>query len=301
MILDSSIHNHAGNTSQYRRDGAPHNWEALKAGGVIAAAVRLTVGRYYVDPWGDYDFKAGQDAGVPMTFYHVGVPGQEPAAQVDNFLRAAGACLPDWAVVFDWEIQNEFYGPANTAIGQACYDYHIANLPRVHSIGAGCYTNQNVGNLVRNHRNAWLWVASPGEGGSYNPAPAPSLPRPWVIAPPVVWSEPLDNPPYVIWQRSWKHGYPGIVDPTCDMSEYNGELEEFRVRFRLDVPGQEPPPGSEDYYAVTKAGYNIRSLPIIEDHTDIGNAEGGKWVHVVGSSGDFLKVEAWIHEGGLDA
>lgn len=278
--LDSSVHNHAGNSSTTSRDGAPHDWRRLKADGVDYAAVRMTVGRYYRDPWGPYDLQAGQDAGIYMTGYHVPVPGQDNAAQVGNFMAHLGGLQPDYSVVIDFEIINDFL----RSHGQSCFDYHVANLPRVNSQLPLTYTNQNVGNYLSNARGTRLWVSNPGAGGSYNTADQPAMPR--------LWED------WVIWQRSWTQGFDGIVDPTVDLNEYHGTLDEFRFEFGI-VGGGEPVPPPDVSYATTRAGYNIRAEPLVEATTDMGNTQGGCKVKVLRVMGDWRQVEAWIHAGGL--
>jgi len=243
--FDTSYNNHKHGT-------APHDWGAIYAAGYHYVAIRCTVGRYYRDPWFHADYEGAKAAGLLVTAYTVPVPDQDDPPQVANFLAHLGARPLDWPIAIDMEIR-----PASVP-GRAMrtFDYHVYNLPRVNGQMPLTYTNQAYANqYLKSTLGTRLWVASPGSGGLYNTAPKPTMPK--------LWKD------YVIWQRSWSETIPGIVDPTVDLDEYPGTLEQFRAEFGISMP--EPPGGDKLKYRVTASPYlNVRSGPGT-NFPDVGN------------------------------
>jgi GH25 family lysozyme M1 (1,4-beta-N-acetylmuramidase) len=72
-------------------DGKRINWAQVAAAGYRFAAVKVTEGDYYVNPWAATDLSAAKAAGLYVTAYHFAIPNVSGgAAQARYALRYAG-------------------------------------------------------------------------------------------------------------------------------------------------------------------------------------------------------------------
>lgn len=96
---------------------------------VVAAAVRVSVSDYYLDPQTVVHAARWHEAGVPVIGYHVNRPGQPIDASIGNFKvgldRARQAIAGfDWAgIVLDSELDS---GQPPAVIRQDCYEHAVA-------------------------------------------------------------------------------------------------------------------------------------------------------------------------------
>ncbi len=104
-------------TSQYPA-GAPIDWAAVAASGIGFAAVKVTEGTYYSNPFAATDLAQAQAAGLAVVAYGFAIPNStdgssSPAAQADYLLNQLGTASRTVPVMLDVEY--------NPYAGGECY------------------------------------------------------------------------------------------------------------------------------------------------------------------------------------
>lgn len=142
-----------------------------------------------------------------------------------------------------------------------------------------------------------LWTAHYNSGIT-----EPLIPDDWgKVANPRTWT---------FWQWSadgnGKGALHGVESYSIDLDRYNGSIAQFNNRFKTDIkPLGEvtppPPPPSTDpikpLYRVKFSGtaLNVRGGPGAE-YTDLGEITTNAVVPIVEESGDWVRIDGWIHK-----
>ncbi len=113
-------------TTQYP-GGAPINWSQVAASGVGFAAVKVTEGNYYTNPFALTDLAGAEQAGLAVAAYAFAIPNGDgrhgssnPAAQANYLLSHLGGYASTVPLMVDIE-----YDPyASSDHGNECYGLH---------------------------------------------------------------------------------------------------------------------------------------------------------------------------------
>ncbi len=98
-------------------------WAVAASRGVRLAAIRATVGDYYIDPALQANWLGARGAGLETTVYHVTTPEKNKQAQMDWFERALArlGIVPAHAVVIDNELDRGQSRQTVTACVEYCF------------------------------------------------------------------------------------------------------------------------------------------------------------------------------------
>ncbi|GJQ52014.1 MAG: hypothetical protein HKUEN02_08610 [Anaerolineaceae bacterium] len=203
--------------------------------------------------WIDSDFKTNwsnsKAAGLPRGSYWFYDSRIEPKIQADLWFSAFDGDLGELPLFADFE---EAYGGAyagwkhwktflerlKSRVGKheiaiyTAYYYWLANAPS----GAAD---------LQYFRQYPLWIANYGTA-------MPLVPKPWGVN------------EWLFWQYTDRGdgALYGVESSRIDLNYFNGDLAEFRRRFKLDsTPPPPPPPTEPIWYKVTASALNVRSGP----------------------------------------
>ena len=152
------------------------DWGKAAGAGVQFAAVRCTVGDYYVDPEFDRNWTQAREAGIPVTAYHVVAPADggrriTGERQMDYFYDALSK-VPDYGT-FPYVLDCELAKGEDARWITNCIEDCISRFDILPII----YTRASWWDVFVLESTKWqecpLWVAN------YTTAPQPYMPRDW--------------------------------------------------------------------------------------------------------------------------
>jgi len=191
------------------------NWAAVAGAGYKFAAVKVTEGTYYVNPWGAKDLVAAKKAGLYVTSYHFAIPnrgGGAPQARYaiqHSHYATGGQMLP---LMLDIEY-NPYAGTDGT---NECYGLSHAKMTAW--IAAFVATARSLtGQLPLIYTTAGWWHACTGGSKAFSADPM------WVAAygfakPPV----PAGWRVWTFWQYTSTGTVRGVATPgNTDLNVFN--------------------------------------------------------------------------------
>jgi GH25 family lysozyme M1 (1,4-beta-N-acetylmuramidase) len=213
MGLDVASFQHP--TSSQYPDGAPIDWSQVAGAGYTFAAIKVTEGNYYTNPFYASDLAAAKAAGLYVTGYHFAIPNVGTAtAQADYAVNNGqfaedGQTLPlELDVEYDpytsTDHTNECYGlgPAQMVAWISAFDNEVQHL---------------TGRLPIIYTTADWWDTCTGNSTAFGSSPL------WAAAyatssPPM----PAGWPGWSFWQYSSGGTVPGIAAAgATDVSYFN--------------------------------------------------------------------------------
>jgi len=154
------------------------DWGKAAGAGVQFAAVRCTVGDYYLDPEFERNWTGAKQVGIPVTAYHVVAPadGGERITgekQMQYFADMLGDRDPDYPLILDCELNKGQDARWVTAVIEEC----IENIPIEFDTNPFIYTAKYWWNA-----NVWesnRWQECPLLVANYTTGLEPLMPRDW--------------------------------------------------------------------------------------------------------------------------
>ncbi len=268
--------------SQYQGD---INWQEVAASGVVAAAIRGTVGNYYTDTRFIQNWDGAKEAGLKTSAYHVVTPEYSAASQIDRFRRAMEDRTPDWPLILDVELNRNQSNATIVRIVKGCLDLVETwgtRTPVIYT--AKWWWNQYM--VVNGAYPVWstdyaLWLAQ----YPYDPTPPSNLPEdagPTAI--PGGWGQ----NDWLIWQWTAR-GILGGISARVDLDAFNGTEEEFLRWASGSVTPPPPVPGATRVRVLVPV-LNIRSGPGTQ-YQDLGDLHSGDILDVLNLGGSDVWVE----------
>lgn len=267
--------------SQYQGD---INWREVADSGVVAAAIRCTVGNYYTDTKFIQNWDGAKDVGLKVSAYHVITPEYSAASQIDRFQSVLEDRNPDWPLILDVELNRNQTNVTIVGVVKSCLDLvetWVNRKPVIYT--AKWWWNQYM--LVNGDYPAWskdyaLWLAQ----YPYDPTPPPTLPEdidPTAI--PGGWAQ----TDWLIWQWTAR-GVLGGISSRVDLDAFNGTKEEFLNWASGAVTP--PPVPSATRVRVLVPVLNIRSGPGTQ-YQDLGDLHAGDILDVLDLGGSDVWVQ----------
>jgi GH25 family lysozyme M1 (1,4-beta-N-acetylmuramidase) len=219
--FDTSYHNH-GNADNQK----PIDFQAAYDSGMRFWIGRITRGADYIDPWLCQDWVTASQTPLIKMVYHVLFPGVPSIPQVDN-LHDAMVYLGEApaAICLDLERGAE----SGDITVTACLYNHVRTIRKWWPGKLILYSNLNyLKNFIRDTFGLPIWISWPLDAaGNYNPNDNPPLPN---------------QLEWLMYQRSYRHLIDGLPDPTVDLDDFNGTIEQMRAYFGAPEPTPEPEP-----------------------------------------------------------
>lgn len=227
-ILDLSKHNIKPENSV--------NLQKAKDEGVVALAIRATVGQWYQDPRMEDIYNAAKDVEIATTFYHVMIPNHGIAAQMSNFFRKVDGLENDWPWILDNEVHNNVDKQKITSVVQNCFKMMKVEIGE---------------NPINYTRQSWwdyyVWPWSGWKQYSLFAARYDNYQNPYLTSP---WSDGKykfrDYDDWLLWQAYADHppnnqgSRYGVDSKSVDMDVYNGSKEDLLAYLNMgEIP--EPP------------------------------------------------------------
>ncbi|HMN11169.1 MAG TPA: GH25 family lysozyme [Bellilinea sp.] len=269
MIIDLSRHNGLIDPMK----------AALK--GVTHAALRLTVGNYYVDPLFSENTSRLKSVGIKTTAYHVVTPEYSAQSQMDWFFKQLKVYL-DWQPILDCELDR---GQKPLTITHVIRDCAIAMEGFITPI---IYTRQTWWDRFVLPRSFWKDYRL--HAARYSAA----LSGPW--------SDGMTK--FRDWDEWFLHQYSadgnglgkeyGVESTSIDLNRVNPKFAHL-----LELPHTEPPDPTTRSMKVLVNGLNIRNEPRVDSRTDIGDLHMGAQVRVTEDLGEWVKVEGYVWKNSL--
>lgn len=267
--------------SQYQGD---IDWHQVADAGVVAAAIRCTVGNYYTDSKFLQNWEGAKDAGLHVSAYHVITPEYSAASQIDRFQNAMQDREPDWPLILDVELNRNQDTATIVRVVKACLDLAeswVSRKPVIYT--AKWWWNQHM--VVNDAFPDWtgdyaLWLAQ----YPYDPTPPPNLPEeinPTAI--PGGWGQ----NDWLIWQWTSRGVLEGISS-RVDIDAFNGTEEEF-LQWASGAMPPPPVPGATQVRVLVPV-LNIRSGPGTQ-YQDVGNLHAGDILEVLDLGGSDVWVQ----------
>ena len=213
------------------------DWPLLASQGVLWAAIRASVGNYYIDPTFEDNFDGASAAGIMPLSYHVIHPDNDVESQLDRYELAMNGRAPAGLV-----IDAEIVGTVSENIRKRRTYWIMRKTddrwpsPVKLYYTASWYWNPNIGATYSGNefKNFLLWVASygPNDGQVPPTPPFPDVPNAWKDADPQWW----------IWQYTSR----GVLDGTDSANiDLNLMRDDFYAKLRAKWDGEiDPPPPS---------------------------------------------------------
>ena len=196
------------------------DWAAVRASGIEFAFVRVSDGLNYPDSRFATYWPAAQNAGLLRGAYQFFEPAQDPIAQADMLLNAAGPPQPgDLPPVLDLEVSGGLTTTQVTAAAQTWVDHVAAATGRPPIVYAGLYSWPTLTGGA-DFTTSPLWIAQ------YTSAACPNIPDPWTQ--------------WLFWQDTASGTAPGVASSALDLDIFNGTYDDL-VAFANGPP---PPCGT---------------------------------------------------------
>jgi len=256
------------------------DWAAAKASGIEFAFIRVSDGLTYPDSRFAAYWPAAKSAGMLRGAYQFFEPAQDPIAQADMLLNAAGPPQPgDLPPVLDLERSGGLTQAQVVASVQQWVDHVTAAIGRPPIVYAGLYSWPTLTGGA-DFTTSPLWIAQ------YTSAACPNIPDPWTQ--------------WLFWQYTATGTSPGVASTALDLDVFDGTYDDL-VAFANGAPA---PCGTigygggeiDDGDACFVAGGPSTTLR----HVSAG--EGGDliWTHTTdaASEANFAQWDLYFEQGG---
>ncbi|HTR49769.1 MAG TPA: GH25 family lysozyme [Kofleriaceae bacterium] len=192
------------------------DWNAAKAAGIDFAFVRASDGTQYPDPDFAKYWAGARSAGVIRGAYQYFRPDEDPIAQADLLLTAAGPYQAgDLPPVLDLEVADGLSTDQVTAAARAWVDHVQAAIGRPPIVYAGLYSWPSLTEGA-DFTTSPLWIAQ------YTTAACPDIPSPWTR--------------WLFWQDSSTGSSAGVSGTgALDVDVFSGTLDDL-VAFAAAPP-----------------------------------------------------------------
>jgi len=181
------------------------DWAAAKASGIDFAFVRVSDGTQYPDPMFSTYWPAARAAGMLRGAYQYYRPEEDPIAQADLLLAAAGTPQPgDLPPVLDLEVADGLTPAEVVTSAQQWVDHVTTAIGRPPIIYAGLYSWPTLTGGA-NLTSSPLWIAQ------WSTEACPDIPDPWTQ-----WQ---------FWQDTATGSAAGVTGDALDLDVFNGDLD----------------------------------------------------------------------------
>ena len=172
------------------------DWGKAAGAGVQFAAVRCTVGDYYVDPRFEENWAGAKEVGIPVTAYHVVAPADggrriTGKKQMEYFADKMEGKFPDYPLILDCELAKGQDARWITSVIEKC----VEEIPIAFDTNPFIYTAKYWWNA-----NVWessMWKECPLWVANYTSFDEPQMPRDWLEYYAGSW-----NQKWTVWQWS---------------------------------------------------------------------------------------------------
>jgi len=183
------------------------DWAAAKAAGIDFAFIRVSDGLDFPDSKFAGYWSAAKSAGVLRGAYQFFEPDQDPIAQADMLLNAAGPPQPgDLPPVLDLERNGGLTQAQVVASVQQWIDHVSAAIGRPPIVYAGLYSWPDLTGGA-DFTTSPLWIAQ------YTSAACPNIPDPWTH--------------WLFWQYTASGTSPGVANAALDVDTFNGTYDDL--------------------------------------------------------------------------
>ncbi|MFU8772142.1 MAG: glycoside hydrolase family 25 protein, partial [Anaerolineales bacterium] len=181
------------------------NWQMVAAAGCKFAAIRATVGNYYMDPYFERNREGAILFEIYPLYYHVVAPENSIKSQMDNFMKAIGD-IGHARPVMDIELTRDKTKEVITEVVKGCLSEASDRCKKVAMAYSNAYFWHTYIIDKGWSRGYEKWIAN------YRSTPPPSLPKAWNA--------------WTLWQWTNKGTWPGISG-AVDLNYFNGSGDEF--------------------------------------------------------------------------
>jgi lysozyme len=256
------------------------DWAAAKAAGIDFAFIRVSDGLNFPDSKFAAYWPAAKAAGVLRGAYQYFEPAQDPIAQADMLLNAAGPVQPgDLPPVLDLEVSGGLSTDQVAASVQKWVDHVSAAIGRPPIVYAGLYSWPTLTGGA-DYTTSPLWIAQ------YTSAACPNIPDPWTQ--------------WLFWQYTSSGTSAGVSSSQLDLDTFNGTYNDL-VAFANGPPA---PCGTigysggeiDDGDACFVAGGPAATLR----HVAAGEMGDLIWTHATNAAteSNFAQWDLYFDEGG---
>jgi GH25 family lysozyme M1 (1,4-beta-N-acetylmuramidase) len=191
------------------------DWAAAKAAGIDFAFIRVSDGLSFPDSKFAEYWPAAKSAGMLRGAYQFFEPAEDPIAQADMLLNAAGPPQPgDLPPVLDLERNGGLTQAQVVASVQQWVDHVAAAIGRPPIVYAGLYSWPDLTGGA-DFTASPLWIAQ------YTSAACPNIPDPWTH--------------WLFWQYTASGTSAGVSSAQLDVDTFNGTYDDL-VAFANGTP-----------------------------------------------------------------